>query len=101
MGEPVSLTLAALSLLDPAIKACRKAYGTYNLTRSFGEHYVSVQRRLEGEKARLEVALETELAFKPGDRLCNQINTELGNLRINFQACQNMIVAIDERVGEF
>jgi hypothetical protein len=47
MPEPIGITLAALALLDPAIKAVRKAYGIYKLTKHFGEHYVSVQRRLD------------------------------------------------------
>lgn len=46
MVEPVSVTLGALALLDPAIRAVRNAYGVYKLTAAFGEHYIAIQRRL-------------------------------------------------------
>ena len=73
MAESVGITLGGIALLDPAIKACRKACGVYKLTRNFGEHYVGVQRRLDGEQARLEIALETQLAVIPDKRVSASI----------------------------
>ena len=99
MAEPISMTLAALSMLDPAIKSVRKAYGVYKLTKAFGDQYVSVQRRLDGEIARLEIALETKLAVMPSIENTERINTQLGNLRIHFQGCQNLIASIDGHTG--
>ena len=74
MVEPVSITLAALALLDPAIQSVRKAYSVYRLTRSFGDHYISVQLRLDGEQACLETTLDTNLASKPDEKKLTQIN---------------------------
>lgn len=101
MPEPVGITLAALALLDPAIRAVRKAYGIYKLTNLFGEHYVGVQRKFDGEQARLEVALDTDLACMPKSDVISQINVHLGNLREHFQACQEMIANIDGHTGRF
>ena len=97
--EPVSITLAALALLDPAIRSVRQAYGVYKLTTAFGEHYASVQRRIDGEQARLEVALETDLATVPSKDIIALINTHLGHLRRHFQACQDLIALIDGHTG--
>ena len=99
MAEPISMTLAALSMLDPAIKSVRKAYRMYKLTKAFGGQYVGVQRRLDGEIARLEIALETKLAVMPSMGNMERINTQLGNLRIHFQGCQNLIASIDGHTG--
>lgn len=99
MVEPVSVTLAALALLDPAIRSVRKAYGVYRLTKSFGEHYTSVQRRLDGEQARLETSLDTNLASMPDKKVLTEINEHLGHLRNNFQACQGLIASIDGHKG--
>ena len=93
--EPVGITLASLALLDPAIKACHSAYGVYKLTREFGRHYIEAQRRLEGEKACLEVALDAELAVKPDNSVLQSINAELGAMSENFRACNDLVVSID------
>lgn len=95
MVEPVSITLAALALLDPAIKSVRKAYGAYKLTAAFGEHYIGIQRRLDGEQARLETALDTTLVSAPSEEQLTQINAQLGQLQLHFQACQHLIASID------
>ena len=99
MAEPISMTLAALSMLDPAIKSVRKAYGVYKLTRAFGDQYVSVQRRLDGEIARLEIALETKLAVMPSEEDTARINVQLGHLRGHFQDCHDLIASIDGHTG--
>ena len=99
MGEPISMTLAALSILDPAIKSVRKAYGVYGLTKAFGDHYTSVQRRLDGQQARLEVSLETTIAVMPSREVTARINTQLGHLRRRFQECQDLIASIDGHIG--
>lgn len=99
MVEPVSVTLAALALLDPAIRSVREAYSVYKLTRSFGEHYASVQRKLDAEQARLELSLEVNLAFMPDNEMVSEIKTHLGHLRTHFQACQDMIATIDGHTG--
>ena len=98
--EPVSITLAALALLDPAIRSVRKAYGVYKLTTVFGEHYAGIQRRIDAEQARLEVAISTELDPLPSKEIIKQIETHLGHLRKHFQACQDLIVSIDGHTGE-
>jgi len=95
MPEPIAITLGALALLDPAIKACRKAYGVYNLTRHFGQHYVGVQRRVRGEQARVELILETRIACVPNTELCETIIQELGSLQQAFQGCQDLVASID------
>ncbi len=100
MVDPVGIPLAALALVDPWIRACRKAYGLYKLTRNFGVHYVAVQRRLDGEKAVLELSVETQLRCTPEDYIIESINAELGDLRKHFQACQDMILAIDGHTGK-
>lgn len=82
--EPISISLAALAILDPAIKACRKAYGVYRLTKNFGEHYVGVQHRFDAGKARLEVIVEAQLSFIPNGNLVSDIKRELGYMRKNF-----------------
>ena len=99
MAEPVAMTLAALAMLDPAIRTVRQAYGAYELTKHFGEHYIGVQRRLNGEKARLEVALETHLATMPESGIITEINEHLGQMSNHFQACQDMIADIDGRTS--
>ena len=99
MVEPISMTLAALSMLDPAIKSVRKAYEMYKLSKEFGKNYVSVQRRLDGEIARLEIALETTLAVMPTMEDTERINVQLGYLIEHFRACQAMIVSIDGHTG--
>ena len=75
MPEPVGISVASLALLDPAIRAVRKAYGTHKLTKLIGEHYVGVQRKLDGEQARLDVALEEiGLACMPKSDVGNLAN---------------------------
>ena len=101
MPEPVGITLAALALLDPAIRAVRKAYGTYKLTKLFGEHYVAVQRKIDGEQGVLEAALDTDLACMPKSDVISNINGHLGNLREHFQACQDIVAKIDGHTGRF
>ena len=101
MPEPIGIALAALALLDPAIKTVRKAYGIHKLTKHFGEHYVSIQRRLDGEQARLEVALETDLVSVPERQIIEQIKAHLSHMSTNFQACQDMIAVMDGHLGEF
>ena len=101
MAEPISMTLAALSMLDPAIKSVRKAYGVYKLTKAFGDEYLSVQRRLDGEIARLEIALGIKLGIMPMEKDTEQINIQLGLLREHFQGCQDLIASIDEHTGRF
>ena len=82
--EPVSVTLAALALLDPAIRTVRKAYGVYKLTTAFGEHYAGIQRRIDAEQARLETALRIELRYLPSEEIIAQIKTHLGHMRKHF-----------------
>ena len=94
--EPISLSLAVLALLDPAVKSVRKAYGVYKLSQNFGEHYVGEQRRLDAEKARLETSLELQLGQVPDRRTIDTINAELGHMRRNFQGCQDLIAQIDK-----
>lgn len=95
MVEPISITLSALAMLDPAIKACRKAFGTYKLTKNFGKDYRTVQLRLEGQKACLETALNAELPVKPNGNTLDDINEQLGNIRNHFQSCQDMVAKIE------
>lgn len=99
MVEPISITLSALTLLDPAIKSVRKAYGVYKLTSAFGEHYMGVQRRLDGEQARLENALDISLISAPSKEQLTQIKTELGELAKHFQACQDIVASINSRMS--
>ncbi|KAL2050684.1 hypothetical protein ABVK25_009070 [Lepraria finkii] len=94
MPEPIGITLAALALLDPAIKTVRKAYGIYKLTEYVGEHCVTIQRRLDGEQARLEVALETDLVSVPERQIIEQVRAHLSHISTKFQACQDMIAVI-------
>lgn len=101
MPEPIGITLAALALLDPAIKTVRKAYGIYKLTEYFGEHCVTIQRRLDGEQARLEVALETDLVSVPERQIIEQVNAHLSHISTKFQACQDMIAVIGGHLGDF
>ena len=99
MAEPVSITLAALALLDPAIQSVRKAYGVYKLTTSFGEHYTSTQRKLDGEQARLETSLDTNLASIPDRKVLTQINDHIGHLEKHFKGCQELIASIEGHRG--
>ena len=99
MVEPVSITLAALALLDPAIRSVRMAYGVYRLTTSFGEHYTSTQRKLDGEQARLETSVDTNLASVPDEKVLTQINDHLGHLEKHFRGCQDLIASIEEHRG--
>ncbi len=95
MPEPIAITLDALALLDPAIKACRKAYKVYKLTRHFGQRYVSNQRRVRGEQARVELILETRIACVPNTELYEIMIQELGSLQQAFQDCQDLVASID------
>ena len=99
MVEPVSITLAALALLDPAIRSVRMAYGVYRLTTSFGELYTSTQRKLDGEQARLEMSLDTNLASLPDKKVLTQINDHLGHLEKHFKGCQDLIASIEGHRG--
>lgn len=101
MVEPVSVTLGGLALFDPAIRAVRKAYGVYRLTRAFGEDFASVQRRLDGQQARLEIALDTSLASIPGGEIANQIIVHLGHMKRHFDACQDLVTTIDGDTSKF
>ena len=95
----MSITLAALALLDPAIRSVRKAYGVYRLTTSFGEHFISTQRKLDGEQARLETSLDTNLASMPDKKVLAQINDHLGQLEKHFQGCQSLMASIEGHRG--
>lgn len=37
--EPISCTIGAVALLDPALRAVSWIYGKYRLGKKFGEHY--------------------------------------------------------------
>lgn len=93
------MTLAVLSILDPAIRACRQAYGTYKLTKNFGRDYHAVQLRLNGQQACLEMALNTELMNMPDGNILNEIKEQLGNIRNHFQSCQDMVASIECHLG--
>lgn len=101
MAEPISITLAVLSILDPAIRACRKAYGTYKLTKNFGRDYHAVQLRLNGQQACLEMALNTELMNMPDENMLNNIKDQLENIRNHFQSCQDLVASIECHLGTY
>lgn len=98
--EPVSITLSALALLDPAIRSCRQAYKMYRLGKAFGRDFDSMQRKIDGEKARLEGSLMLELSTAPDMASIEIVKRELGNMRDKFEACQNLIESIDGHVGK-
>lgn len=95
MVEPISITLAALAFLDPAIRACRKSYGIYKLSKNFGKDYRAVQLRLNGQQACLELAYKTELTVKPDQNTLNAINEQLGNIAIHNESRHDMIADIE------
>lgn len=95
MADPISITLAALAFLDPAIKACRKSYGIYKLSKNFGKDHRAIQLRLSGQQACLELAFKTELTIKPDQNTLDAINEQLGNIINHNQSCQDMIANIE------
>ena len=56
---------------------------------------MGVQRRLDGEQARLENALDISLISAPSEEQLTQIKSELGELTKHFQACQDIVASID------
>lgn len=99
MADPISITLAVLAMLDPAIRSCRQAYGTYKLTKNFGRDYHAVQLRLNGQQACLEMALNTELMNLPDENILNTITEQLGNISNHFQSCKDMFARIECHLG--
>ena len=64
-----------------------------------GEHYISTQRKLVGQQARLETSFDTYLASVPDKKLLAQINDHLGHLEKHFRGCQGLIASAEEHKG--
>ena len=87
--DPLSLSVATLAFLEPAVKAVKAAYGLHKLNRSFGSDFLQCTRRLEGQKARLEEWSQWPLDEVPSQnsRLSKTITEELAFMETNFAKC--------------
>ena len=87
--DPLSLTVATLAFVEPAVKAVKKAYGLHKLNRSFGSDFVQYTRRLEGQKARLEEWSQWPLDEVPSqnNRMVTTVIEELASMEADFSKC--------------
>jgi len=97
----VELSLGAVALIGPAIKACSKAYHMYTVTEAFGQDYIIARRKLQGQLARLEVLSGLQLqilveAPEPGSQLSDSVVSELGSMLANFEVCQDLMKKYSE-----
>lgn len=63
MVEPVSLTLAVVSLLQPTFNVCRTLHRNYKNAKSFGQDYTRLNRDYNIQVARLAIIAEQKLEF--------------------------------------
>lgn len=96
--EPVSITLAAIALLEPAVKGCIEAYGMYKLTKDFGHDFCEYSRKYDAQRARLEEWYNWPFDYTgtPAriDPFIRVIEEELGAMRTNFQLCSDIILKL-------
>ena len=87
--DPLSLTVATLAIVEPAVKAVKKAYGVHKLNRSFGSDFLIFTRRLEGQKARLEEWSQWPLDEVPSrsNRIVTTLFEELASMEADFSKC--------------
>ena len=98
--EPVSITLAAIALLEPAVKGCIEAYGVYKLTKEFGHDFCEYSRKYDAQRARLEEWYNWPFYYTGtptrSDQFIRAIDEELGAMRTNFQLCSNIILKFSQ-----
>ena len=90
MADPISLTLAAATFVEPAIRATYQAYSLLRLSRSFGPDFKEYCRKLEGQKARLEEWSQWPigtLLHSENDKLVEVVVAELAAMRENLARC--------------
>jgi len=92
----VELSLGAVALIGPAIKACSKAYHMYTVTEAFGKDYITTRRKLQAQLARLEVLSGLQLQMlvevpEPGSQLTDSVVSVLGSMLVNFEMCRDLM----------
>jgi hypothetical protein len=97
----VELSLGAVALIGPTIKACSKAYHMYTITEAFGQDYIIARRKLQGQLARLEELSGLQLQMlvevpKPESQLSDSVVSELGSMLANFEVCQDLMKKYSE-----
>ena len=99
--EPVSITLAAIALLEPAVKGCIEAYGVYKLTKEFGDDFCEYSRKHNAQRARLEEWYNWPFYYTGtptrSDHLISAIEQELGAMKIEFQHCSDIMIKFSPR----
>ena len=99
--EPVSITLATIALLEPAVKGCIEAYGVYKLTKEFGHDFCEYSRKYDAQRARLEEWYNWPFYYtgtpSTSDPLIRVIEEELGAMKIQFQLCSEIILKFSPR----
>lgn len=90
MADPISLTLAAVPIIQPLIRAAYDAIGLHRLNRSFGKDYHEYCRKLDGQKARMEEWSHWPISLPqndPKDNFDKQILAQLGAIVANLEIC--------------
>ena len=90
MADPISLTLAAATFVEPAIRATYQAYNILRLSRSFGPDFKIYCRKLDGQKARLEEWSQWPigaLLHSENDMLAKIVVAELAAMQENLARC--------------
>ena len=93
MVEPVSISLAAVALLQPAVQSIFQAYKAYKLTEAFGGDFWEYSRKYDCQHARLEEWLQWRIPFEPqkGDRFSTAVLNQLGIMEREFKYCKALM----------
>ena len=92
--ESLGLTLGALSLFAPIFNAGEDLHRGFQLTRSFGEDYKLIQRRLDCQYARLEQILERRVGKLPEEEQGipdPKVIELLAEMKKHYEDCQRLM----------
>ena len=92
--EALGITLGALSVFGPIFNAGEDLHRGFQLTRSFGEDYKFIQRRLDCQYARLEQILERRVGDLPEDEQSApdaRVIQLLAEMKRHYEVCQQLM----------
>ena len=92
--EALGITLGALSVFAPIFNAGEDLHRGFQLTRSFGEDYKFIQRRLDCQYARLEQILERRVGDLPEEEQSTpdpRVIQLLAEMKKHYEDCQRLM----------
>ena len=92
--EALGITLGALSVFAPIFNAGEDLRRGFQLTRSFGEDYKFIQRRIDCQYARLEQILERRVGDLPEEEQSRpdpKVIQLLAEMKKHYEHCQRLM----------